>query len=396
MFNRKNRIENMDSYVEERLSAYLDGTLSAQERALVENYLTQSQEARASLESLRYTVDLLKQTPAPALPRQFTLPVTSRAQFAKQNAQGAPSWLVWSLRGVAVAATAAFVILLTATLLNQPNNLQTANAPSAAAQPSIIVAYAQTPLPTLEAPAAALESSAATASPLMITVPAPTETQELFSVTTTPEPQPTSAPAQAQAQDAAPASAPEPPTESAITAITAPSTTPDDTVARSSAAGSAPSADTSIPASPTAGSFNQRKVTTQEVGGIVTTDDLRVRRGPSTEYNSLGLLKRDERLIVVGRSLNSLWLVIRYPKNSDTGIGWVGARFVRLTAPVNTLPIFEAPPFIRAELTPTPSPTATPTPTQTPTPTTTETPPLPLGPANETSEPAATPTSTGN
>lgn len=390
MFNRKNRIENMDSYVEERLSEYLDGTLSAQDRALVEDYLAKSQEARASLESLRYTVDLLKQTPAPALPRQFTLPVTSRAP-----AQGAPSWLVWSLRGVAVAATAAFVILLTATLLNQPNNLQTASAPSAAAQPSIVVAFAQTPLATIAAPAPALENSASTPGPLMVTVPAPTETQEFFAITTTPELQPTEAPA--QAQDSAPASAPEQPTEIAITALAAPTMTPDDTVARSSAAGSAPAAATSVPATPTGAFSTQRKVTTQDVSGVVTTDDLHVRRGPGTEYDSLGVLKRDERLIILGRSLNNLWLLIRYPKSTDTGIGWVGARFIKLTAPINTLPIFQAPPFIQAELTPTlelPSPT--PTSSLTATPTATETPLPPLEPADETSEPVVTPTPTGN
>ena len=47
MFNRKNSIQDMDAFVEERLSDYLDGTLSAQERATVESYLAQSERARA-------------------------------------------------------------------------------------------------------------------------------------------------------------------------------------------------------------------------------------------------------------------------------------------------------------------------------------------------------------
>src|ERR1700687_2817361 len=99
MFNqdRKNASQNMDAFVEERLSDYLDGNLSDRERATVEAHLAVSDHARASLESLRYTVNLLKQTPAPTPPRQFTLPITSGAP-----AQRASGWLVWGLRGVAV------------------------------------------------------------------------------------------------------------------------------------------------------------------------------------------------------------------------------------------------------------------------------------------------------
>ncbi|MCI0478460.1 MAG: zf-HC2 domain-containing protein, partial [Anaerolineales bacterium] len=89
MFNRKQQISDMDAWVEERLSEYLDGTLSPQERASVEAHLKASARARASLESLRWTVNLVKQSPAPALPRQFTLPVTHRAP-----ARGAPAWMV--------------------------------------------------------------------------------------------------------------------------------------------------------------------------------------------------------------------------------------------------------------------------------------------------------------
>lgn len=81
----KNQIHDMDAWVEERLSDYLDGTLSPQDRAKVEAHLQISERERASLESLRWTVNLLKQTPAPTLPRQFTLPVTQRAPRAARQ-----------------------------------------------------------------------------------------------------------------------------------------------------------------------------------------------------------------------------------------------------------------------------------------------------------------------
>lgn len=398
MFNRKNRIENMSSYVEERLSEYLDGTLSAQDRALVENYLATSEEARASLDSLRYTVNLLKQTPAPALPRQFTLPVTVRAP-----AQGAPSWLVWGLRGVAVAATAAFVILLTATLLNQPTSLQTANAPSAAAQPSIVVALAPTSMATVAPPV--LNSAPQNPSPLMITVPAPVATSEPYAITITPEPQPTSAPA--QVQDELPPAASNAPTDTALTESVQPTETEVSRVSKANAAGSsAPTVNTPVAAAATAtsASVSQRRITSQEVGGVVNTDQLRVRRGPGMNYRPIGSLKRGDLVSALGRNADNFWLAIEYLKNPETGIGWVSAAFVKLTAPITTLPILEAPPLVPAEFTPRAEPTLTPTPTETPTPTATETftssatatqEPF-LEPAPLTPEPTTTPTPIGN
>ena len=86
----------MDAYVEERLSDYLDGTLSDQERQIVEAQLAASERARVSYESLRYTVNLLKQTPAPVLPRQFTLPVTSLAPA--NNTRMARLGFAWGCR----------------------------------------------------------------------------------------------------------------------------------------------------------------------------------------------------------------------------------------------------------------------------------------------------------
>lgn len=368
MFNRKNRTDdlsskNMDAYVEERLSEYLDGTLNEQERNLVEAYLATSERARESLEALRYTVNLLKQTPAPALPRQFTLPVTSRAP-----AQTAPSWLVWTLRGVAVATTAAFVILLTATLLRSPDLSQTANAPAMQAPPSVVIALAPTPT-TQPASAPAPASDDSSTSPAMITVPAPS-TPEIIPITLTPpsiasEAHPTQA--KVSNQDVPPSSSQEP-TDSFTTQMALP--TPAATQSAPSvnpAGGNAPESQpvTSTPTT-TGEAQTQRTMLFDAAEGVVTASQLRVRRGPGTHYRAIGGLKRGDKVFVIGRSSSGGWLVIQYPQNLETGRGWIGATFVELNMPLEALPIFQAPDATENEPT-LETPTDTPTATQTPT-----------------------------
>ncbi|HEX7593570.1 MAG TPA: zf-HC2 domain-containing protein, partial [Anaerolineae bacterium] len=66
------------AWVEERLSAYIDNQLAPLERAQLERHLRDCVRCQASLASLRWTVSLVQQAPAPALPRAFTLPVPAR------------------------------------------------------------------------------------------------------------------------------------------------------------------------------------------------------------------------------------------------------------------------------------------------------------------------------
>lgn len=384
MFNRKNQIQDMDAYVEERLSDYLDGTLSDKERQIVEAHLASSERARASYESLKYTVNLLKQTPAPALPRQFTLPVTMLAP-----ARTTPAWLVWSLRGIAVAATAAFVILLTTTLLRQnvPSQALEQAAPMSAAQapaePSAMVALAQTPLPTF-APQAQDDQdnarAAPTASPIMITVEPPPDTAT---------PEPTAEPAatnkvQESSQSSAPAqdvpppppAAAEEPTVSIITALAEPTPTPVRENSDATAAGSAPEANTPVIAPTNAESTTQRSSVRVAIEGVITATRLRVRRGPGIEYAAIGGLANGDIVRILGRDLTGAWLVIEYPQDEETGIGWIGALFVDEGISVDTLPIYAAPETLEPESQVTgqpPLPTETPAEIDEPEPTPTET-----------------------
>src|SRR5512135_2573063 len=103
MLNRGNH-NQLHDYVESRLSEYLDGALPAPERAVVQAHLNECERCAASLASLRWTVGLLKQAPAPALPRSFALPVPAAARAPERRASG---W-GWGLAFASTLAGIAF------------------------------------------------------------------------------------------------------------------------------------------------------------------------------------------------------------------------------------------------------------------------------------------------
>lgn len=74
MLGRNNSSE-LHTWVEARLSDYLDQQLPANEHARLEQHIGECAQCRASLESLRWTITLVKQAPVPASRRSFTLPV---------------------------------------------------------------------------------------------------------------------------------------------------------------------------------------------------------------------------------------------------------------------------------------------------------------------------------
>lgn len=364
MYKRTKPISDMDAYVEERLSDYLDGTLSAKERAKVEAHLQQSARARASLESLRYTVELLKETPPPPLPRQFTLPVSTRAPAASRG------WLVWGLRGVAVAATLAFVLLLGLNLVRQSNTSQNASEPLAAnVPPTALIAqgYSLPATPIATFPSQLQDSSAGGAA---ATAPAPqilmqTTTPETFApavvpVTQTPLPA-TSQPTQNKSLPRSNTSAPAPTSVPATTQAPAPTQEPSVIAAAANSALSGTPQEP--PAAATASAATERStLETITVEGVVTASQLLVREGPGLEYGLIGGLKKGEQVNVLGRSQDSKWLYLDLTRNHKTGNGWVGAMFVELSGELDALPFYDEtgvplPPLI---------PTDTPMPSETP------------------------------
>jgi|GEM_PF-3551049 hypothetical protein len=369
MFNRKPQIHDMDAWVEERLSDYLDGALSAQDRALVEAHLKESARARASLESLRWTVNLLKQTPAPVLPRQFTLPVTPRAP-----ARAAPAWMVWSLRGVAVAATAAFVILLFGTLLRQTpsDNVAGMQNSAPAAAPSAMIALAPTPIAPLPSPAPRQGNTTAaseSASPMMITVEPPPPTTEPLPVTETAPAPANTQPEPTQAPNLAQDTLPPAPTQQMnkaqpATASAAPVSKPTSAAAGAGGATRNTPELATMPAPESTAEATQRAFGEQVVEGIVTAQQLKVRAGPGMTYRNIGLLKRGDHVFAIGRSEEGAWLLIEFPPALETGQAWVAAAFVQWNASPETLPIMPTPEGYEPNASPTtPAMTATPTPT---------------------------------
>jgi hypothetical protein len=300
-------------------------------------------------------VNLLKQTPAPVLPRQFTLPVTSRVQ-----PQAASGWMVWGLRGVAVAATAAFAILLVATLWNQQLPPTTANAPAAQSVPSVVVALAASPEPTA-ADNVRTSANDVNPTPFMVTEEPSIAAMEAVPVTETPADIQKSQVGQADSANVAPTPQPAPPQPTAEPL--APTEPPEPTVAAaaSGASAAAPEAAvaTTVPGQPpTPDVFTQRSIIALE--GEVILSQLKVREGPGTQYRTIDGLRLGDRVSVVGRSPDNLWLVILYMRNDKPRQGWVSSAYIRLNGKLDSLP--EA-------VLPTPEPpTVTPTPTETPTP----------------------------
>ena len=104
----KNRIE--DECCEERLSAYLDCELTAEERAAVERHLAQCEGCRWNLETLRQTVDLTRNCAPVRLPRSFTIPVEAAAPQAVRARR--PAWGLPLLQGATALVALLFVVVV--------------------------------------------------------------------------------------------------------------------------------------------------------------------------------------------------------------------------------------------------------------------------------------------
>ncbi len=71
----RNHIGDWDEQ-RERLSAYLDGEMSEDERVALEQHLPACEQCQGALDDLREVRTLLKDMPLPALPRSFAIPTT--------------------------------------------------------------------------------------------------------------------------------------------------------------------------------------------------------------------------------------------------------------------------------------------------------------------------------
>jgi len=102
--------------IQEQLSAYLDGELSARDRAAVERHLRTCGECAHDLDTLRWTVSLVQEVPAVTLPRSFTVrPAAVEAVRAPRRARLAYAYL----RGATALATVLLALVLSGDVLSQ-------------------------------------------------------------------------------------------------------------------------------------------------------------------------------------------------------------------------------------------------------------------------------------
>jgi anti-sigma factor RsiW len=77
-------------YVEERLSAYLDGELTPQEQTSVQQHLESCPACQWNLDSLQQTVQWTRELPTVPVPRVFTIPVPAQPRRVPQRTWGLP------------------------------------------------------------------------------------------------------------------------------------------------------------------------------------------------------------------------------------------------------------------------------------------------------------------
>ncbi|MEW5718905.1 MAG: zf-HC2 domain-containing protein [Chloroflexota bacterium] len=187
----RNNSANSHAWVEARLSEYLDNRLAANEYARIEQHLRECAECRASFESLRWTIALVKQAPAPALPRAFTLPLP---EVTKRAAR--PSLAFGFAQFATVLATLLLIAVIGVDLISQFGGGMTTTAPSVAKQYAAPTSAARDQAAEAAQPAQAPKP----AEPTKLAAPKPT-------MAPTAAPQPTMAPTTAAQPAAAPPAA---------------------------------------------------------------------------------------------------------------------------------------------------------------------------------------------
>lgn len=100
---RKGDERSTHQYYEERLSAYLDGELSPGERSTVERHVATCQDCQWNLETLKQTVQRMRELPTVSVPRAFTIRVPAQPARVPRR-----RWTLPVLQG----ATALVAVLL--------------------------------------------------------------------------------------------------------------------------------------------------------------------------------------------------------------------------------------------------------------------------------------------
>lgn len=172
----------------ERLSAYLDGELGAEDRAALERHLPGCARCQAELADLRGVRALLRALPTPAAPRSFALPddgavprPITTAAAARRSARP-PTTGVWvrAMEWVgSVAAVAGLLLLLGTALGGGPHGGAASTAGSAQFGQRTATAQAAQQGPKAGTAGAADSGDGGTGStqPTQVTIPTPQQTR---------------------------------------------------------------------------------------------------------------------------------------------------------------------------------------------------------------------------
>ena len=72
----------------------------------------------------------------------------------------------------------------------------------------------------------------------------------------------------------------------------------------------------------------------------LTLAQINVRSGPASSFQSYGLIEANERVNLLGQTLNGLWFQIEYPSVPE-GVAWVSSQYVKVTSDIRDLPYFD-------------------------------------------------------
>lgn len=154
--SRRVRYNRDHRFAADNLSAYIDGELTAGERARVERHLADCGDCRSDLHTLQATVNLMRAMPPRPAPRSFVLPAAARAVQARHRRWNAA---FGALRGATVTIAMLFLLVLGGSaalsrgLLTLPGGVTTE-------APMALMAPAGTPASTPVEDAAVPEASA--------------------------------------------------------------------------------------------------------------------------------------------------------------------------------------------------------------------------------------------
>lgn len=316
------------------LSSYIDGEVSDSERRRVERHLSECEECRRELESLRLTVSALRQLPEIQATRSFAI------SERPESAMGGAGWVL----GVRLAASAAAVVLVGLILADVTGLVVQSDLSGLAGR--LEMAQSEPPLQ----PAAAAPAAPA-AAPTMAPAPAPA-----MAPAAPQQPAAPAAPAPAAAAAAAPASAPVQEVQ-VQAAAPAPTNVP--------AAPAAAPAPTAAPAA--MATKSEPEPTPAEAPEAMMADGLRVQESPvqAAADTETGATSSDEAIAEMTAETSPTSTPTATPAPTSTATPVPTATLTPTPTAVPTATLTSTP---TATLTPEPSPSPTATPTVTPTP----------------------------